>query len=206
MRCPYLFTALKIAAPIAVITAFVSEYFGGSQNGLGYGITSNAAVSRTDGRGHTSSARACSAWRSTCRRDARTAGVADARPAPRSTSSPRSTHDRPPFTTEQPTQSGHRPRGSNSMNKQRVRVAAAAVVALAVIGAACGSDDDSSSEPSDTPQHRSAGRLDRWRRARRRLRDARADQPAAAVVHPGPVRRLLRRGRTRASTRTCAST
>ena len=32
---PYLFTALKIAAPAAVITAFVSEYFGGSQNGLG---------------------------------------------------------------------------------------------------------------------------------------------------------------------------
>ncbi len=44
---PYLFTALKIAAPVAVITAFVAEYFGGSQNGLGYGITSNAATSRT---------------------------------------------------------------------------------------------------------------------------------------------------------------
>ncbi len=43
----YLFTAMKIAAPVAVITAFVAEYFGGSQNGLGYGITSNAAVSRT---------------------------------------------------------------------------------------------------------------------------------------------------------------
>ncbi len=45
---PYLFTALKIAAPVAVITAFVAEYFGGLQNGLGYGITSNATVSRTD--------------------------------------------------------------------------------------------------------------------------------------------------------------
>jgi NitT/TauT family transport system permease protein len=44
---PYLFTALKIAAPVAVITAFVAEYFGGSQNGLGYGITSNAATSKT---------------------------------------------------------------------------------------------------------------------------------------------------------------
>ena len=43
----YLFTALKIAAPVAVITAFVAEYFGGSQNGLGYGITSNAAISKT---------------------------------------------------------------------------------------------------------------------------------------------------------------
>lgn len=38
---PYLFTALKIAAPGAVITAFVAEYFGGNQNGLGYRITSN---------------------------------------------------------------------------------------------------------------------------------------------------------------------
>lgn len=44
---PYFFTALRIAAPVAVITAFVAEYFGGSQNGLGYGITSNAASSRT---------------------------------------------------------------------------------------------------------------------------------------------------------------
>ena len=44
---PYLFTALRIAAPVAVITAFVAEYFGGSQNGLGYGITSNAAASRS---------------------------------------------------------------------------------------------------------------------------------------------------------------
>lgn len=38
---PYLFQALTIAAPGAVITAFVAEYFGGSQNGLGTRITSN---------------------------------------------------------------------------------------------------------------------------------------------------------------------
>jgi NitT/TauT family transport system permease protein len=43
---PYLFTALKIAAPAAVITAFVAEYFGGSQNGLGSRIVSNIAASR----------------------------------------------------------------------------------------------------------------------------------------------------------------
>jgi NitT/TauT family transport system permease protein len=43
---PYLFTALKIAAPAAVITAFVSEYFGGSQNGLGSRIVGNIAISR----------------------------------------------------------------------------------------------------------------------------------------------------------------
>jgi len=43
---PYLFTALKIAAPAAVITAFVSEYFGGSQNGLGSRIVSSIAISK----------------------------------------------------------------------------------------------------------------------------------------------------------------
>jgi len=43
---PYLFTALKIAAPVAVITAFVAEYFGGAQDGLGQRITSNLASSR----------------------------------------------------------------------------------------------------------------------------------------------------------------
>jgi NitT/TauT family transport system permease protein len=42
---PYLFTALKIAAPASVITAFVSEYFGGSQNGLGSRIVGNVAIS-----------------------------------------------------------------------------------------------------------------------------------------------------------------
>jgi NitT/TauT family transport system permease protein len=41
----FLFTALKIAAPASVITAFVSEYFGGLQNGLGSRITSNIALS-----------------------------------------------------------------------------------------------------------------------------------------------------------------
>lgn len=43
---PFLFTALKVAAPASVITAFVSEYFGGSQNGLGSRITSNIAISK----------------------------------------------------------------------------------------------------------------------------------------------------------------
>jgi NitT/TauT family transport system permease protein len=43
---PYLFTALKIAAPLSVITAFVAEYFGGLQNGLGARITANVSGSR----------------------------------------------------------------------------------------------------------------------------------------------------------------
>jgi NitT/TauT family transport system permease protein len=43
---PYLFTALRIAAPGAVITAFVAEYFGGAQNGLGSRISSNISTSK----------------------------------------------------------------------------------------------------------------------------------------------------------------
>ncbi len=43
---PYLFTSLKIAAPASVITAFVAEYFGGNQNGLGSRITSNVTISK----------------------------------------------------------------------------------------------------------------------------------------------------------------
>ena len=43
---PFLFTALKIASPLAVITAYVFEYFGGSQNGLGSKITSNMATAK----------------------------------------------------------------------------------------------------------------------------------------------------------------
>jgi NitT/TauT family transport system permease protein len=43
---PYLFNALKVAAPLSVIYAYVSEYFGGAQNGLGSRITSNIANSK----------------------------------------------------------------------------------------------------------------------------------------------------------------
>jgi NitT/TauT family transport system permease protein len=45
---PFLHTAVRIAAPVSVITAFVSEYFGGSQDGLGSAITRNSASSRND--------------------------------------------------------------------------------------------------------------------------------------------------------------
>jgi len=45
---PYLFTAIRIAAPLAVITAYVSEYFGGAQNGLGNRITSNMSTAKKD--------------------------------------------------------------------------------------------------------------------------------------------------------------
>ena len=37
---PFLFTAIRTAAPIAVIIALVSEYFGGTQDGLGSKISS----------------------------------------------------------------------------------------------------------------------------------------------------------------------
>jgi NitT/TauT family transport system permease protein len=37
---PFFFTAIRTAAPIAVIIALVSEYFGGTQDGLGTKIAS----------------------------------------------------------------------------------------------------------------------------------------------------------------------
>lgn len=43
---PYFFTGLRIAAPLAVITALVAEYFGGLQNGLGNRIPSSVARSQ----------------------------------------------------------------------------------------------------------------------------------------------------------------
>lgn len=43
---PHFFTALRIASPLAVITAFVAEYFGGPQNGLGSRITATVSGSR----------------------------------------------------------------------------------------------------------------------------------------------------------------
>lgn len=40
---PFFFTAMKVAAPLSVIAALVSEYFGGPQEGLGSRIASSAA-------------------------------------------------------------------------------------------------------------------------------------------------------------------
>jgi NitT/TauT family transport system permease protein len=40
---PYLFTGIRVAASLAVISAVVAEYFGGLQNGLGSRITSAAS-------------------------------------------------------------------------------------------------------------------------------------------------------------------
>jgi NitT/TauT family transport system permease protein len=40
---PFVFTAMKIASPLAVIAALVAEYFGGPQEGLGSRIASAAA-------------------------------------------------------------------------------------------------------------------------------------------------------------------
>jgi NitT/TauT family transport system substrate-binding protein len=61
------------------------------------------------------------------------------------------------------------------MNKQRVRVAAAGVVVLSLIGAACGSDDDSSAPADSTPSSEAPG-------------DSTAGgEPAADCATPEPV-------------------
>lgn len=45
---PYLFTGIRVAAPLAVITAVVAEYFGGTKLGLGSSITTNLSTSKKD--------------------------------------------------------------------------------------------------------------------------------------------------------------
>jgi NitT/TauT family transport system permease protein len=45
---PFLFTGIRVAAPLTVITAVVAEYFGGSQNGLGSSITGFLSISKKD--------------------------------------------------------------------------------------------------------------------------------------------------------------
>lgn len=42
---PFLFTGLRIASSLAVISALIAEYFGGPVDGLGYSITSAASYS-----------------------------------------------------------------------------------------------------------------------------------------------------------------
>ena len=190
---PYLFTALEIAAPAAVITAFVAEYFGGPQNGLGSRITSNIDREHRRRPGPTCSAPACSGWCSTW--------------SPSLLESI-TTHHR-----------GASPGGGTHMRTRRGRAPSAGVAGAALVAAACGDDDDDDAAARGAGDDRGAGttaapattrrRHDRRRRRHGgaghdapraaapagRVRHARPGEAAAAVVHPGAVRRLLRRRR-----------
>ncbi|CAN5601976.1 hypothetical protein BH10ACT2_BH10ACT2_01090 [soil metagenome] len=44
----FLFTGIRIAAPLTVITAIVAEYFGGTRNGLGASISGFFSISKKD--------------------------------------------------------------------------------------------------------------------------------------------------------------
>jgi NitT/TauT family transport system permease protein len=44
----FLFSGVRIAAPVSVITAIVAEYFGGNRNGLGASITGFLSISKKD--------------------------------------------------------------------------------------------------------------------------------------------------------------
>ena len=44
----FLFTGIRVAAPLTVITAVVAEYFGGNRNGLGASITGFLSISKKD--------------------------------------------------------------------------------------------------------------------------------------------------------------
>ena len=71
------------------------------------------------------------------------------------------------------------------MNKQRVRLATAGLVALSLIGAACGSDDDSGSDSTDAPAGSEAASAAPRRRPVPRRRPERM-RPPAARRPPGP--------------------
>ena len=45
---PFLFTGIRVAAPLTVITAVVAEYFGGNKNGLGASISGFLSISKKD--------------------------------------------------------------------------------------------------------------------------------------------------------------
>ena len=44
----FLFTGIRVAAPLTVITAVVAEYFGGNRNGLGAAISGFLSISKKD--------------------------------------------------------------------------------------------------------------------------------------------------------------
>ena len=58
---PYLFTALEDRRAAVGHHAFVSEYFGGAQNGLGSGSPATSPTRRTLSAGRTCSVHVCSA-------------------------------------------------------------------------------------------------------------------------------------------------
>ena len=163
---PYLFTALRIAAPTAVITAFVAEYFGGTQNGLGYPHHVEHDREHRGGMGLRARAPACSGWCSTWS----------------------------PWPLESITthQQGRQPRGRNHMrNAHEDRRPQAS--ALALVAAACGGDDDDDAcgddatrRATDAPattaaRHDGAATTDgRHGRHRRRPRHGRTDGGGAA--------------------------
>ena len=193
---PYLFTALKIAAPTSVITAFVAEYFGGNQNGLGSRITSNVAIAQER--------------RGVGVRGRRLRGRSNVLPGLRGTGEHHNT------------QTGRQPRGRINMTSRRnVRRIAGAIAALSLVAAACGDDDDDDAATTAAghcvgdrgtgghhrrARHRGTGGNDRaggdggapaddgcgGLRIGGRVRHARAGEAAAAMVRAVAVRRLLR--------------
>ena len=153
---PYLFTALKVAAPLSVIYAYVSEYFGGAQNGLGSRIASNIANSK-NAVGWAYVLGACLlglafylisiAMEAVVTRAAWHNAVETARELTSRTTRP----------------VGHRSAGGGetAMRKQRIKGTLAAVVALSFVAAACGSDDSSSSATDAAGRHRGSVRRHR---------------------------------------------
>ncbi len=132
---PYLFIALKIAAPASVITAFVSEYFGGLQNGLGSRIVSNIALSN-NAEAWAYVLGACLLGLAFFLAAVALEGVA----TPGGLGAANAIgHD----VGRTAGSSGRRPGGKGArMREKRLRFCAAGVLALALVAAACSSDDE----------------------------------------------------------------
>ena len=171
---PYVFTGLRIASSLAVIAAIVAEYFGGLQNGLGSRITSaasNSAYAR--------------AWAFVL--GAIVLGLVFYLARPSRSSAPCAEAsrglERPPATRARPADHPHSTANErdDTMRLTRRTAWGAAAVGVTAALALSGCSSDSGEEPEEETVDE--------------LRGAHPRQAPAAVVHPGPVRRLLRRAR-----------
>ena len=180
---PYLFTALKIAAPASVITAFVSEYFGGSQNGLGSRIVSNIALSNN-----------AEAWAYVLGACLLGLAVLPRRGRPRAGRRPgRGRRGRAGWGMmahlERRTPGKARPPGGGARMRTKRRIFAAGVLALTLVAAACGDDEGEAAAVAEAAAT-----------ATRSTRSASSCSGSSRPSSPATSRR-----RTRASTRTSAS-
>ena len=164
----YLFTAMRIAAPLAVITAFVAEYFGGVQNGLATGVRNSLNGSKDVTWAYVIGASALgltfylvSSGLERLHGGRHELGL-----------NIRGIHQHT-NTGRRPDDGGRPPKGRDIM-KRSITTITAGVCALALVAGACGSDDAATDDTAadtttaDGRRDEPAGRRRAMRRRRRR--------------------------------------